>query len=158
MTFNDLGNIILKRLQRILNNREMKPSIDTVTLVFDRYDKELSIKATERQRQGKVDSAIIKYHILGNREVPNYRNFLKSRVNKESLAALICEYISQNGSAVLGQGKAIVLAGGLVMGNLSRFFMEAKHQIWKNFIALKKRQIPACYCMLFRPLRTTLVS
>ena len=71
----------------------MEPSIDTVVLVFDRYDKEYSIKNIARQRRGAVDFGVNKYHITGNREVPNYRNFLKSKDNKQGLESFICEYI-----------------------------------------------------------------
>jgi len=54
---------------------------------------------------------------------------------------------------------AIVLAGGFSDGELIKILNggQASNMEEKNSIALKKRQIPACYCMLFTPLRTTLV-
>jgi len=42
-TFNDLGKVVLKRLVRILNNKDMKPPVNVVNLEFDCYDKEHSI-------------------------------------------------------------------------------------------------------------------
>ena len=55
-TFNDLGKVVLKRLERILNNKDMEPPVDVVTPVFDRYDKEHSIKSSERQLRGTTDT------------------------------------------------------------------------------------------------------
>ena len=57
-TFNDLGKVVLNRTVRRLNNSDMDPSIDVVTLVFDRYDREHSIKSTERHRRGMMDSGL----------------------------------------------------------------------------------------------------
>ena len=47
-TFNDLAEIVLKRLIRILRSPKFDAKI--VTVVFDRYDSKNSIKADERQR------------------------------------------------------------------------------------------------------------
>ena len=46
-TFDDLGKVVLNRTVRLLKNSGMDPSIDVVTLVFDRYDRKHSIKSTE---------------------------------------------------------------------------------------------------------------
>jgi len=46
-TFDELGNVVLKRTVQLLKNSDVDPSIDVVTLVFHHYDKEHSIKSTE---------------------------------------------------------------------------------------------------------------
>jgi len=46
-TFDELGNVVLKRAVQLLKNSDVDPSIDVVTLVFDHYDREHSIKSTE---------------------------------------------------------------------------------------------------------------
>ena len=61
------------------------------------------------------------HQIKGGRQVPNYRQFLKSADNKASLANFISEYILQHASEQLPYGKSIILAGGfsdrkIVMG------------------------------------------
>jgi len=116
-TFDDVGKLVLKRLIRILNNRDM--DVDVVTIVFDRYDQELSIKSSERERRGTSDagSTIL---IQGNRNVPNYRCFLKSAANKAGLAAFISDYVCTNGSELLPAGKSVILAGGFKEGELVR--------------------------------------
>ena len=68
-TLNDLGKVVLKRLERILNNKDMEPPVNVVTLVFGRYDKDHSIKSSERQRRGMKEGLL--YEIKGNRDVPN---------------------------------------------------------------------------------------
>ena len=58
-----------------------------------------------------MDSGL-NYEIQGNRDVPNYRNFLKSSTNKASLALFICQYICDNGQDLLPAEKSVVLVGG----------------------------------------------
>jgi len=89
-TFDELGNVVLKRAVQLLKNSDVDPSTDVVTLVFDHYDREHSIKSTERHWRAMMNSRR-NYQIQGNRDVPNYRNFLKSNDNKASLAAFICQ-------------------------------------------------------------------
>ena len=68
-SFNDLGNILLKRISRNLNNMDM--NVEVVTVVFDRYVKKFSIKSSERDRRGTNDTvtAIV---IQRNGILPNY--------------------------------------------------------------------------------------
>jgi len=110
-TFDELGKVVFKRAVPLLKNSDVDPSIDVVTFVFDRYDREYSIKSTERHRRGMMNSGR-NYQIQGNRDVPNYRNFLKSNANKASLAAFICQYICDYGQNLLPAEKSVVLAGG----------------------------------------------
>jgi len=58
------------------------------------------------------------YQIQGNRDVPNYRNFLKSNANKASLAAFICQYVCDYGQDCLPAEKSVVLAGGFEDGEV----------------------------------------
>lgn len=120
-TFNDVGKIVLKRLIRILNKRDM--DVTSVNLVFDRYDKELSIKSLERDRRGTTDTGTV-ILIQGNRNVPNYRSFLKSATNKASLAAFISDYISSHGGELLPAEKFITLAGGFKDGEIVKVLGE----------------------------------
>ncbi|KAG0719948.1 hypothetical protein GWK47_049442 [Chionoecetes opilio] len=101
----------------------MDPSIGVVTLVFDRYDREQSIKSTERHRRGMLDSGF-NYQIQGNRDVPNYRNFLKTSTNKASIASFICQYICDNGQDLLPADKSVVLAGGFEDGEVVKVLNE----------------------------------
>lgn len=116
-TFNDLGKMVLDRIVRLLKNSDMDPSIDVVTLVFDRYDREQSIKSTERHRRGMMDSGF-NYQIQENRDVPNYRNFLKTSTKKASLASFMCQYICDNGKDLMPADKSVVLAGGFEDGEV----------------------------------------
>ena len=122
-TFNDIGKVVLNRTVRLLKNSDTDPSIDVVTLVFDRYDREHSIKSTEQHRRGMMDSGF-NYQIQGNRDVPNYRNFLKSSTNKASLASFICQYICDNGHDLMPAEKSVVLAGRFDDGEVVKVLNE----------------------------------
>ena len=122
-TFNDLGKVVLNRTVRLLKNSDMDPSIDVVMLVFDRYDREHSIKSTVRHRRGMMDSGL-NYQIQGNGDVPNYRNFFKSSTNKASLASFIWQYICDNGQDLLPAEKSAVLAGGFEDGEVVKVLNE----------------------------------
>jgi len=58
------------------------------------------------------------YQIQGNRDVLNYRNFLKSNANNASLAAFICQYVCNYGQDFLPAEKSVVLAGGFEDGEV----------------------------------------
>jgi len=83
-TFNDLAEIIVKRLIRKLQNSD----VDVVALVFDRYDVDLSIKTGERQHRGANPESASTYQIIQNRPMPNYRQFLKGVASKLLLMTL----------------------------------------------------------------------
>ena len=69
-TFDDLSEHILKKILRLMENADLRA--DVITVVFDRYDKENSIKQMERERRGAGE--ITASHLVsGAREVPNYR-------------------------------------------------------------------------------------
>lgn len=89
-TFEDLAEVVLKRLMRILKD----PSLDvkSVSDVFDRYDVKILIKGLERQRRSE-SSTTQTYHILGKRLIPNYRQFLRTGKNKTSLAQFVSQYV-----------------------------------------------------------------
>ena len=107
-TFDDLGKLILKRLKHIFHNIDQ--NICVITVVFDRYDNEMSIKNMERQRRG--GSGSVAYQVSGKRNVPNYRLFLKSEANKAALAEFVSEYLVSNSAEMLQDGKSVILSGG----------------------------------------------
>ena len=49
-TFNDLGEVVIRKLLKIINDLTL--SVSDVAFVFDKYDKDDSIKAMERSRRG----------------------------------------------------------------------------------------------------------
>ena len=49
-TFNDLGEVLIRKLLKIINDLAL--SVSDVAIVFDRYDKDDSIKAMERSCRG----------------------------------------------------------------------------------------------------------
>jgi len=77
-TFDDLGQIILKKLIRILKNMDMDVDVETL-------EPSLNIKGNERQRRGDSNPSTASHKIIGNRKVPNYKQFLKCGQNKASL-------------------------------------------------------------------------
>ena len=72
-TFNNLGEVVLRKLMKVLNDDTL--GVSDVAVVFDRYDKENSIKSMERSHRGGGE--IVSSHIIsGNHVVPNYKQFL----------------------------------------------------------------------------------
>ena len=71
-TFNDLGIVVMQIIQSLLTSNL---GVTSVTLVFDRYDCEISIKQLERDRRTGRETTPTYYVISGRRRVPNYRKF-----------------------------------------------------------------------------------
>ena len=116
-TFNDLGELVLRKIMKILNDSAL--GVSDVAVVFDRYDKEDSIKAMERNRRGGGE--ILSSHIIsGTRTVPNYKQFLKSSGNKASIAAFISIYVEEKAKSRLPSGKSIILSGGYKDGQMAK--------------------------------------
>ena len=75
-TFNDLGLIVMQIIQSLLTSN-LGVTSAAVTLVFDRYDCEISIKQLECDRRTGRETTHT-YVISGRRRVPNYRKFMKN--------------------------------------------------------------------------------
>ena len=126
-TFNDLGELVLRKIMKILNDSAL--GVFDVVVVFDRYDKEDSIKAMERNRRGGGE--ILSSHIIsGTRTVPNYKQFLKSSGNKASIASFISIYVEEKAKSRLPSGKSIILTGGYKDGQM------AKHTTQNDIVEL----------------------
>ena len=114
-TFNDLGEVVIRKLLKIINDLTL--SVSDVAFVFDKYDKGDSIKAMESSRRGGGE--ILSSHVIsGARTVPNYKQFLKSNGSKASIAAFISLYIEENVQNRLPSGKSIILSGGYKDGQI----------------------------------------
>ena len=92
--------------------------VKTVALIFDRYDVQNSLKASERQRRGQLKN--ITHSITGNRDVPHYRNFMKCTQNKAALAAFVSNYLMEIFGDYVSQDQELILAGGFTTGSLTK--------------------------------------
>lgn len=119
-TFDDLGEVIFKKLIILFMNPDL--DIETLVLVYDRYDLSPGIKGKERQRRGDILTTIGAPSpiIVGNRQVPNYRQFLKLGMNKMTLIHFLSNYIEARVSERLPEKKALVIAGGYPNGEVVR--------------------------------------
>ena len=97
-TFDDLSQQVLKKILRMLEQEDL--GTDVVTVVFDRYDKDDSIKQMERPRRGAGETTP-SHQITGLREVPNHQLFLKGSANKAALSPFVCETIAVSAPARL---------------------------------------------------------
>lgn len=89
-----------------------------ITLVFDRYDRNISIKSAERQRRG--DNNENSFSIKGDRLMPKYRDFLKSSVNKHNLVIFLLQYLCSNMPDNLVNSEKLVIACGFENGEECR--------------------------------------
>ena len=88
--FNDLGLVVMQIIQSLLTSNI---GMTSVTLVFHRYDCEISIKQVERDRRTGRETTPA-YVISGRRRVPNNRQFMKNATHKSALADFICVYLT----------------------------------------------------------------
>ncbi len=87
-TFDELGSVVLKQ---VMSHFTRNATISTVTVVFDRYDNENSLKVAERQRRaGQSDAPV--YMVSGGRVVPNYRRFL-SNTTEQVVTSRLCQRV-----------------------------------------------------------------
>ena len=82
--------------------------IQTVALVFDRYDTVNSIKQFERNRRGNVAEIGQSHKIEGNRKVPNYQMYMKNSANKQALAIFVNNYVVDNVKSNLSETKSVI--------------------------------------------------
>jgi len=114
-TFDDLGLVVMQRIQSLLDGNL---GVTSVTVVFDRYDSEVSIKQLERDRRAGGEK-IPTYVVSGKRRVPpNYRKFLKNASNKSARVEFICVYLTQTAPPILKEQQSITLAGGFEDGQV----------------------------------------
>jgi len=78
------------------------------------YDIEpsLNIKGNERQCRGDSNPSTASHKIIGNRKVPNYKQFLKSGQNKALLIYFLSQYLEAKVPDVIAHDKTLVIAGG----------------------------------------------
>ena len=119
-TFDDLGEVIFKKLINLFMNSEL--DIKTMVLVYDRYDLESGIKGQERQRRGDWQTTpdYPSHIITGNREVPNFRKFLKSGKNKMVLIHFLTNHVEAKAIERLPENKVLIIAGGYPNGEAVR--------------------------------------
>ena len=113
-TFNDLGLVVMQRIQSLLTSYI---GVTSVTLVFDLYDCEISIKQLERDRRTGRETTPT-YVISGRRRVPNYRNFMKHATNKNKHWHSSCVYLADTAPRILKEHRWLMLAGGFTNGQL----------------------------------------
>ena len=87
-----------------------------VDIVFDRYDKQMSIKAGERVKRGS--STALEVKIAGeNTPVPRqWGKYISNPTNKANLTAFICERWCDISPEIVPAGKCVILAGGFKDG------------------------------------------
>lgn len=95
--------------------------VETMVLVYDRYDLESSIKGQERQRRGDWITLDAPSHIIiGNKEVLNYRNFLKSGKNKMTLIHFLTKHVKARAIERLPENKELIIVRGYPDGEVVR--------------------------------------
>ena len=113
-TFNDLGLVVMQRIQSLPTSNL---GVTSGTLVFDRYDCKISIKQLERDRRTGRETTPT-YVISGRRMIPNYRTFMKNATNKSALAEFICVYLTYTAPQILKEHQWLMLAGGFTNDQL----------------------------------------
>ena len=115
VTFLDLADVMLTF---VMNPFDQNQGVESVALVFDRYDHKLSVKAAERYMRGEMQQA--GYAIQGNSQVPNYRQFLKVSGNKATLAAFVSDHTVNIAPSMLSGNQSIILARGFLEGPITK--------------------------------------
>jgi len=145
ITYDDLAVVVQKRLVQTLRSTSL--DVSSVTVVFDRYDIETSVKGSERQRRGATLTTAT-HQIKGGMQVPNYHQFLKGAGNKGSRACFVSEYTIQHTRKLLPHGKSIILAGGFSDGQVVTGLGNEGCFLSTHFDVHKRRLISGWYFML----------
>ncbi|KAG1647883.1 hypothetical protein GQR58_030260 [Nymphon striatum] len=122
-----------KKMQQLIFSKTL--NIDSITVIFDRYDVKSSIKSSERLRRD--GNNVVETHLIqGGRQVPNYQQFLKSGCNKSSLIKFISQHIVVNHEQ-LPKERSMILVGGFSDGKLVKEVYEfgiSTIDLLQNFI------------------------
>lgn len=128
MTFNDLGQIFLKR---ILSSGR-KYNARRFTVIFDNYISQ-SLKSAERLRRGE-SSDITEYKVSGSRKVPVFKDFLKSSANKKSLLIFMVDNILKNAANLLDKDESLIIGGGSENPeNVFIITQDKEPELWQKF-------------------------
>ena len=81
--------------------------------IFDRYDIQNSIKKAERDRRSKSVFTATNYEVIEGRVIPDWKKFISSGENKQSLIRFLGDYIVKhiNQNSPLQEGQSLYLAG-----------------------------------------------
>ena len=81
--------------------------------IFDRYDIQNSIKKAERERRSKYVFTAKNYEVIEGRVIPDWKKFISSGENKQSLIRFLGDYIVKhiNQNSSLQEGQSLYLAG-----------------------------------------------
>ena len=107
-TFGELANKYWEILTAPLNQVDC----NRVDIIFDRYDRQESIKLQEHDRRGA--STALEINIAGgNTPLPKqWAKYISNPVNKANLTAFLSEQWCNTGPETLHEGKTVVVAGG----------------------------------------------
>ena len=81
--------------------------------IFDRYYIQNSIKKAERDRRSKSVFTAKMYEVIEGRVIPDWKKFINSGENKQSLVRFLGDYIVKhiNQNSSLQEGQSLYLAG-----------------------------------------------
>ena len=114
--FGEYADFLLKIILRTFHIE----NCTRVDVVFDRYDKELSIKTQERLRRQTSAGLCINIHGPNTQIPKQWSKFMDAPKSKANLAAFLCEYWSVHGSSRLPDAKSLYLGGGFEDGLIAK--------------------------------------
>lgn len=115
-TFGEYASLLLDILLKTFNIH----NCDRVDVVFDRYDKSVSIKTSERQRRQK--SKGLYFHIHGPQTpLPRqWAKFMDDPRSKANLTMFLCDYWCEQAPSRIPEGKSLYIAGGFESGLVTK--------------------------------------
>ena len=107
-TFGVLAEHLIKCQQQCFS------SAASVVRVFDRYDKNLSIKSAERDRHSSSFGYHKIFQLINGRQIPNWKKFLRVNANKQALLKFLGDFVIRShsqSSIVTSSDDELYLAG-----------------------------------------------
>ena len=105
-TYNDMALIFWKY---VFNNSK---SIESIHVVFDRYD-ENSLKSQTREKRGELIDTHALSHIQGHMKIGDWKKVLVSTKSKGEVTALFTKYIAEHANDFLSDSQHLYVSGGL---------------------------------------------
>ena len=108
VTFGDFANLLLGIVLKTFNIKKC----DRVDVVFDRYDRTMSIKSSERQRRQRSTGLYLHIHGPQTPLPKQWTKFMDDSRSKANLTSFLCTYWCKIAPARIPEGKSLYIGGG----------------------------------------------
>ena len=141
-TFGELANKYFQLITAHLGNN----GCNRVDVVFDRYDKEDSIKEAERARRGSSSSFEVRISDPSTPVPKKWQNFISNPVNKTNLKAFLGSTWKEMAKTRLAGDQKLVLEGCFIHSDDTFAITQNQKLLCFIYHPIMKRLTQECFC------------